>query len=202
VVHHFAGGANDGAYPAYGGLLADAAGNLYGTTNQGGPANAGVVFKIDPNGNETILYSFAGGMDGADPTGSLLRDSSGNLYGVTAGGGPTNNGTVWKLDSKGHETVLHSFDSTYGSFPLAGVVRDGSGNLYGAAYYGGTFGEGVIWKLTKRGLFTVLHSFSCPTDGCYPILGLVRDRVTGNLFGTAYYGGGGGAYGTVWSLMP
>jgi uncharacterized repeat protein (TIGR03803 family) len=134
--------------------------------------------------------------------GTLFRDSKGNLYGTTAYGGPTNNGTVWKLSSTGVETVLHSFISVDGGFPLAGVVRDGSGNLYGVTYYGGTFGERVIWKLTEQRVLTVLHSFNCSTDGCYPIGGVVRDSASGDLYGTAYYGGPTGPYGTVWRLNP
>jgi uncharacterized repeat protein (TIGR03803 family) len=200
VLHHFSGGAADGAYPAYGNLITDAAGNLYGTTDGGGPSNSGTVFKIDPSGNLTILYNFTGGTDGGDPDGSLLRDASGNLYGTTVDGGTTGNGTVWKLSAAGTETVIHSFSGADGGAPQAGVVRDGSGNLYGVAFNGGTYGGGVIWKLTKHGVFTVLHNFNCATDGCNPVGGLVRDKVTGNLFGTAAYGLGG--YGTVWQLTP
>jgi uncharacterized repeat protein (TIGR03803 family) len=203
ILHHFAGGTTDGANPEFGNLIVDSAGNLYGVTNSGGSANAGTVFMIDSSGNETILYSFAGQPnDGGDPNGTLVRDSSGNLYGVTSYGGTTNNGTVWKLSASGVETVLHNFNggADDGAFPLAGVVR-ASGNLYGVAYYGGINGAGVIWKLTNKEVFSVLHSFDCATDGCCPIGGVVRDS-NGNLYGTAYYGGNPGPYGTVWEYLP
>ena len=121
---------------------------------------------------------------------------------MTSYGGSSNNGTIWKLSPAGVKTTLHEFNGIDGGFPQAGVVRV-SGTLYGVAYYGGTNGEGVIWKLTKTGVFTILHSFNCATDGCYPIGGIARDKLTGNLYGTAYYGGPyNGPYGTVWELTP
>jgi uncharacterized repeat protein (TIGR03803 family) len=82
------------------GLIRDSAGNFYGTTNGGGASGAGVVFKIDTSGNETVLYSFTGGADGGFPLWAVLaRDSAGNLYGTTPGGGASGNGVVFKLDT-------------------------------------------------------------------------------------------------------
>jgi uncharacterized repeat protein (TIGR03803 family) len=88
----------------------DKAGNLYGTTYDGGASNVGVVFKVDPTGRETVLYSFTGGADSeyANPYAGLVRDKAGNLYG-TAGGGAFNAGVVFKVDRSGRETVLYSF---------------------------------------------------------------------------------------------
>jgi uncharacterized repeat protein (TIGR03803 family) len=99
VLHSFTN--SDGSAP-YGGLFADAAGNFYGTTLRGGPSSSydgghGVVYKIDPSGNETVLYSFTGGADGSNPTGSLATDSLGNVYGTTFYGGAANAGVVYTI---------------------------------------------------------------------------------------------------------
>lgn len=203
VLHSFSGGATDGATPAYGNLIVDSAGNLYGVTNSGGPANVGTLFKIDPSGNETILYSFAGQPnDGGVPNGTPVRDSKGNLYGATSYGGPTNNGTVWKLDASGVETVLHNFNggADDGAFPQSGVVEDSKDNLYGSTYYGGAAGSGAVWELSKAGTFTLLHSIDGGSDGCCPVGGVVLGA-NGTIYGTSYYGGSS-YYGTVWQVSP
>ena len=131
VLCSFKGGA-DGSTPN-GDLLLDQAGNLYGTTSGGGRFNFGIVFKVDPAGNETVLYSFKGPTqaDGAYPSGGLVQDNSGNLYGVTWAGGASNAGTVYKLDANGNETVLYSFPFALQGSPLGNLVLDPSGNLYG-----------------------------------------------------------------------
>jgi uncharacterized repeat protein (TIGR03803 family) len=118
VLHTFTGG-TDGAYP-YAGVVLDAAGNLYGTTINGGRCcgyGYGVVFKLDPAGHETVLYTFTGGTDGSNPYGGVIFDAAGNLYGTTQSGGADFAGTVFKLDPAGHETVLHSFNGTDGAYP-------------------------------------------------------------------------------------
>src|SRR5436190_2003791 len=86
---------SDGARP-YAGLIADASGNLYGTTDNGGASGYGTVFKVTPTGTETVLYSFTGGSDGAYPLAGLIADASGNLYGTTYLGGANGYGTVFK----------------------------------------------------------------------------------------------------------
>jgi len=249
VLYSFKGEPNDGAGPLAG-LIEDTAGNLYGTTQAGGPANSGTVFKLDQAGNETILYTFTGGSDGGFPEyGSLLRDPAGNLYGTTLEGGAASYGTVFRVSKTGKETVLHSFPrnqndgegptagllpisrqiavgttesggafrsgcqgvgcgtvfeldasgrekvlysftgGTDGSVPLGGLVEDRQGNLYGTTNLGGMFGLGTVFKLNRKGNETVLHSFAgSPTDGEYPIAGLVLDG-EGNLYGTTPYGG-------------
>ncbi len=98
-MYSFTGGA-DGAYP-YGGVIGDSAGNLYGTTEGGGASGAGVVFKVNTSGNETVLYSFTGGADGGYPLGGLIPDSADNLYGTTEGGGASGAGVVYKVESVG-----------------------------------------------------------------------------------------------------
>ncbi len=89
-------------------MIRDAAGNLYGTATLGGTANAGVIYKMDATGHETVLYNFIGGADGLYPEANVIRDAAGNLYGTTnQGGGAASAGVVFKLDSTGHETVLY-----------------------------------------------------------------------------------------------
>ena len=107
VPYSFTWGA-DGAVP-YGGAIRVSAGNFYGTTYSGGTANAGVVYKLDITGHETVLYSFTGGADGGSPQAGVIRDSAGNLYGTTVGGGTAGWGVVYKVDATtGRETVLYS----------------------------------------------------------------------------------------------
>lgn len=146
VVYSFAGGA-DGKLPQSG-LIRDAAGNFYGTTTMGGAFNAGTVYQLDGSGKETVLYTFTGGADGNDPNGVLLQDAAGNLYGTTVLGGAFGNGTVFKLDKTGNETVLHSFiGATDGANPFGGLVQDENGNLFGTADRGGPFNNGTVFKL-------------------------------------------------------
>ena len=130
VLHSLSG--LDGVIPEAG-LIYDAAGSLYGTTSGGGASGAGTVFKLDRKGKEfSVLYSFMGGADGASPNGGLIRDNAGNFYGTTSGGGHLNNGTVFKLDGIGKETVLYRFrGGADGSVPSGGVIRDKAGNFYG-----------------------------------------------------------------------
>ncbi|HZP64151.1 MAG TPA: choice-of-anchor tandem repeat GloVer-containing protein [Terriglobales bacterium] len=160
-LYSFTSGA-DGGNPQDG-LAIDASGNLYGTTSIGGLSSCmtggaaigcGVVFKLDPNGKETVLYTFTGGSnDGANPNGDLVLDSSGNLYGTTSHGGTADVGTVFKLAPNGVLTILHDFtNGTDGGAPRSGVVLDAAGNLYGSASSGGgdptcSGGCGVIFKI-------------------------------------------------------
>ena len=192
VLHNFTNGA-DGGDP-YGGVIRDSKGNLYGTTSGGGVSGAGVVFKIDTSGNETVLYSFTGGADGGSPLAGVIRDSAGNLYGTTSGGGVSGAGVVFKIDTSGNETVLYSFTGgADGGSPLAGVIRDSKGNLYGTTSGGGVSGAGVVFKIDTSGNETVLYSFTGGADGGSPLwVVLVRDSA-GNLYGTTNGGGVSGA---------
>jgi len=131
-----------------GGLVRDSAGNLYGTTLLGGVKDDGVVFKLHPGDqNVTVLHGFSGS-DGATPFGSLVLDSSGNLYGVTGSGGDLSDGVVFEVDPSGNETVLHSFSATDGWQPTGSLNRDSAGNLYGTTRFGGASGDGVLFELT------------------------------------------------------
>jgi len=200
VLYSFTG-KPDAEYP-YAGLVRDSAGNLYGTTINGGATGWGTVFKVNSTGKETVLYSFTGGADGGNPYGTLLGDRAGNLYGTTASGGTSGSGTVFKVSSSGAETVLYGFTGGVdGGNPCANLVRDRTGNLYGTTPYGGTSGNGTVFKVSPSGMETVLYSFSGGTDGAQPYDGLVRDTA-GNLYGTALGGNGPGYYGTVWKLTP
>ena len=188
VLHSFTPTGFDGINP-YAGVILDATGNLYGTTQNGGASGNGTVYKIDTTGHETIIFSFGGSTDGGLPDAGVLLDSAGNLYGTTLSGGASGNGTVYKIDATGHETVIHSFHlGTDGTGPIAGVVRDSAGNLYGTTVSGGASGNGTVYKIDATGHETVIHSFAAGTDGTNPYAGVVRDSA-GNLYGTAYQGG-------------
>lgn len=158
AVYDFAGGA-DGASPANS-LIFDSFGALYGTTTAGGASNAGTVFKLMPPAGgsgpwtKTTLYSFAGGSDGAGPSGNLMFDSTGTLYGTTRSGGASNKGTIYKLaPSAGGsgawtETVLYSFTGGVdGGQPTAGLAVDGSGAVYGTTAIGGDRKSGTVFRL-------------------------------------------------------
>jgi uncharacterized repeat protein (TIGR03803 family) len=209
VLYNFTGG-SDGRYP-FGGVIADAAGNLYGTTYYGGGSGCdglgcGTVFELKPNldgtYSESVLYSFTGGRDGAAPAAGLIADAARNLYGTTSQGGGSRAclpgcGTVFMLtpnpDGTYSESVLHSFSASDGQAPNAGLIADAAGNLYGTTYTGGpTDGSGCPWcgtvfALTPTGTLRVLHSFNS-SDGSSPLGGLIADAA-GNLYGTTSLGG-------------
>ncbi len=193
VLYAFKGG-SDGAVPSAG-LIADNAGNFYGTTYNGGAfSNGGTVFMVQPNGVETILYSFGKGNDGAGPVAGLLLDASGNLYGTTLHGGASSGGTVFRLAPDGTEKVIYSFTGgPDGGGPMAAPILDKQGNLYGTASGGGNTacganGCGVVYKLTPKGTESVLYAFSGGSDGANPYGALSIDK-TGNLYGTTRDGG-------------
>jgi uncharacterized repeat protein (TIGR03803 family) len=190
VLFRFSQTLAQGAHPEAG-LIQDAAGNLYGTTNGGGSAKLGTVFKFSTTGQETVLHSFLGGADGAHPLAGLIFDSAGNLYGTTQAGGPANLGTVFKLDALGNEIVLHSFaGGTDGANPYGSLIRDSAGNLYGTTFFGGTAAKGTVFKVDTAGNETILHSFTGEArgDGANPAAGLVGDSA-GNFYGTTKFGG-------------
>jgi len=202
VVHNFTGG-SDGGGPLNG-LTSDGAGDLYGTTSSGGTTNHGVVFRLNQEGVETVLYNFKDGSDGAYPQGALIRDKAGNFYGTTLGGGTAGTGTVFGITPKGVERVLYSFaGGTDGADPEAGLAFDATGNLYGTTTAGGANGTGTVFKLTvpEKGAKwkeTVLYSFGSAPDGATPVAGVTFDKA-GNLYGTTSAGGTYG-YGTIFQL--
>ncbi len=205
----------DGNGPS-GGLISDAAGDLYGTTSSGGSYNYGTVFELTPAGGggwtEKVLYSFNNRDGGGYPAAGLIFDAAGNLYGTTAGGGTYGYGTVFEftrsLNAVGGgwtEKVLYSFNNngTDASNPDTSLIIDAAGNLYGTTYFGGTYDQGTVFELTPiaggRWTEKVLHSFNDNgTDGYEPQAGLILDAA-GNLYGTTTVGGPYGG-GTVFEL--
>jgi uncharacterized repeat protein (TIGR03803 family) len=219
TVYSFPFSGDDGENPQAG-LIMDSAGNLYGTTEYGGAGHDGTVFKLDPSGKYTVLYSFTGTSDdGANPVAALIMDSAGNLYGTTLDGGApcyspgpeSGCGTVFKLDPSGKETVLYHFTGANGdgANPAAGLIMDSAGNLYGTTEYGGSsscsrflaVGCGTVFKLDSSGKEALLYSFTGMNgDGANPAAGLIMDSA-GNLYGTTLVGGLAGG-GTVFKLDP
>ena len=209
VLYRFTDGI-DGKMPT--GLVADSAGNFYGTTYDGGTYGIGAIFKLDQSGVLTVLYSFPGGADSSDPTGHLIMDRAGNLYGTTyAVFDSQGYGVVFKLDTGGNYSVLYNFSvPADGEYPNS-LVTDGAGNLYGVTLGGGTgsgcyYGScGTVFKLDSSGNKTILHSFN-GRDGQLPNA-LAMDNV-GNLYGTTLGGGKGTGCsyyrgcGTVFKLTP
>ncbi len=205
-LHVFSGAGGDGSKPE-GGVIADAQGNLYGTTSAGGENGLGIVFKITPTGAEKILYTFQGiccGSDGSFPMSALVANAKGNMYGTTYKGGNSSDlGTVFKVTPRGAETLVYAFaGGTDGANPGGGLAIDNRGNFYGASYAGGTDNVGVVYRIASGGAETVLHTFSWETaDGSQPNdVPVIDDH--GNMYGTTLRGGmeGSGGYGTVYRV--
>jgi len=206
VLYRFTATGAEGNIPV-GGLIRDAAGNLFGTTSNGGdPAcysGCGAMFKLDTTGRLTVLHSFTGPPDGKYPSTSLVQVGS-NLYGTTFSGGYGLGlwGTVFKFDKSGNETVFHSFagEATDGAAPFgSSLISDAAGNLYGTTEAGGLFDAGIVFMLDKTGKESVLHSFT-RSDGWQPEGSLIRDAA-GNLYGTTY-NGGTHRNGTIFKITP
>jgi uncharacterized repeat protein (TIGR03803 family) len=204
VLHAFGKGI-DGTFPL-GGVIFDAAGNLYGTAQcvENYCGGDGMVFELTPKKSggwtEKVLHRFDGA-DGEEPAGTLVFDASGNLYGTTYYGGAYGEGTVFELTPKAgggwSEKLLHSFGKgTDGAQPLGGVILDAAGNLYSTTQFGGAYGYGTVFELTPKagGGWTnkTLRSFgnSNSLGGSNPTAGLIFDNA-GNLYGTTYWGGSG-----------
>lgn len=196
-------------------LLLDQAGNLYGTAQEGGESGstAGTVFEIRASGEKTVICSFHG-ENGAGPTGGLIMDAAGALYGTTAYGGPFSGGTVFKLmppavaGENWSESVLWNFgNGDDGKNPVGSLVEDASGNLFGTTEFGGSYNNaGTVFELSPPSSAdgnwseSVLWSFGDGADGVIPLAGLVMDQ-NGNLYGTTQIGGPS-FFGTVFELTP
>jgi uncharacterized repeat protein (TIGR03803 family) len=196
---------NDGTSPIAP-LIRDSEGNLYGTAQAGGSGDCdggcGTVFKLDTAGNETTLHEFAGGTsDGCFPLQGVTMDKDGGLYGTTGfcGNSTYGDGTVFKIDTAGNETILYNFTGADGDRPTGGhLLVDSAGNLYGVTS-GGGYAYGVLYKLSKQGTLTVLHSFIGSTsDGCGPYGTVAMDN-GGNFYGTTY-GCGSSDDGVAWKV--
>lgn len=196
VLHTFTAN-GDGSYPVVA-LVADKSGNLYGTTRYGGANGQGIVFELTQSHgvwSETILYSFAGGNDGASPAASVVIDSTGNLYGTTRLGGPDNAGTVFKLtlvNGGWQESVVYAFTGgNDGGSPQSPLTIAGNA-LIGTTPGGGARGSGVVYGLQQvngqwqeQVLYTFLGGSS---DGAYPYSKLIYDSA-GNIYGACESGG-------------
>jgi uncharacterized repeat protein (TIGR03803 family) len=237
----------DGLYPASS-LTFDRAGNLYGTTYYGGAFGAGTVYELSPNGsgdwNETVLYSFTGGADGAYADGNVIFDSMGNLYGTAADGGANGDGVMFELSPAGTswtETVLYSFaggadgaspgslimspagnfygTNSAGVFELSpsggwankviysveassGLTLDASGNIFGAGW---VYGVNTLFELSPNGTGgwnpSALHVFNGTGHDGFEAFGTPVLDQAGNVYGTTIYGGAKN-YGTVYRLHP
>jgi uncharacterized repeat protein (TIGR03803 family) len=200
ILHSFTGGADGGTPLA---SVVPFRGKLYGTGERGGATGNGVVFSVDPqSGKEKVVYSFAGGSDGAAPVGGLLS-LNGRFYGTTSSGGASGFGTVFALDpATGLETVLHSFTSSDGANPVAGVVNVG-GVLWGTTVFGGA-SNGTVFKIDPAsGIFT--HVYTFPADGksgVHPLSPLVS--LSGMIYGSTPHGGPkkNRSEGTIFSIDP
>jgi uncharacterized repeat protein (TIGR03803 family) len=198
VVFAFPSDVAHGRGPIWGVVL-DQAGNLYGTAD-GGPNDEGVIFKISPSGEETILFDFPSKLPigPIHPNGGLLMDKLGNLYGATVLGGNGNCidgcGTIYRLDTAGKVHMLHQFTGgADGLSPIGSLISDANGNLYGVAQVGGDFtcsterfpgeGCGSVFKIAKNGKFTVLHAFHGGKDSDLPQGGLLLNPADGKLYG-------------------
>jgi uncharacterized repeat protein (TIGR03803 family) len=220
-LYKFTGGA-DGGNPWSVTLFRDSAGNLYGTAidsgNQysgcGNPdgrwgSGCGTVYKIDPSGNFSVIYAFKGPPDADSPLAGVIADPNGNLYGTTNYGGQYGYGTVYEIDTKGQEAILHSFSGgADGWRPQTALVRDRQGNLYGttygnSGYSGGCYGYscGVIFKLhkgRKTWNFRTLYTFTGGADAAQPNTPILD--AAGNMYGTTVDGPSGTLTGTIWEL--
>ncbi len=181
IVYNFTG-ETDGAYPEFGNLIFDHAGNIYGTTYAGGSFDDGVVFKLTRSGGgwtESVIWSFTGGSDGANPFGGVIFDSAGNLYGTTQGAvyelSPTQSG--WT------ETTLYSFTDPANGPGASGLIWDGQGDLFGITGGGFEGNNSVVYELTPqngRWSFSVLQNFGLQNIG--PVAPPTFDS-QGNLYG-------------------
>ncbi|MGA8765098.1 MAG: choice-of-anchor tandem repeat GloVer-containing protein [Candidatus Sulfotelmatobacter sp.] len=218
VLHSFIGA--DG-YQVHAGVILDGAGNLYGTTANGGSFSQGTIFELSPHSNGKwalrVLHNFTGSSDGGVPFGGVVLDAVGNLYGMTsAGGGSTPQckygcGVVFQLNpaqaGPHNGSVLHYFSRTTGDgrYPYAGLIVDAAGNLYGTTSAGGATNSGIVFELTPTGSGqwqeTVLHDFDATSgDGVNPGGDLIFDA-SGNLYGVTLTGGSD-AQGTAFELTP
>ena len=199
VLYNFGNSPGDGQNPSAG-LIFDGAGNMYGTTVNGGAFGGGTAFELSPQENrccrEAPVYNFGNGNDGRNPQSELVMDAAGNFYGTTANGGTNSGGMIFELSPQENrccrEAPVYNFGgSGDGKNPYGGVVFDALGNLYGTTVNGGANSAGTAFEVSPNGASwteTFLHSFGSGSDGQNPYATLVFDR-SGNLYGTTENGG-------------
>jgi uncharacterized repeat protein (TIGR03803 family) len=186
VLYAFASG-TDGQYPDAG-VIADAHGNLYGTTQYGGSLGHGEVFKLASTGTESVLYNFTGGNDGNFPIGVTLG-SGGNLYGTTESGGSGGYGVLYKLSPGGGQTILHSFlrGAKDGSFPIGTPLVDTKGDVFGVTADGGASDTGMGYEYTS-GTGKLIKLFFPGGTGLVNPNGGVTPDGHGNFYGASFFG--------------
>jgi uncharacterized repeat protein (TIGR03803 family) len=202
-------GPNPNGLNPYSGLTLGTDGNFYGTTIAGGVlsegANAsGTVFKIDPQGNLTTLYTFTGGSDGGEPNAAPVEGTDGNFYGTTICGGVQAcaagvGGTVYQMTPSGSLITLVQFDCLTGCGSYAPLVQGTDGNFYGTTTLGGIYNDGSIFEISPLGIFKTLYKFD-GTHGANPLAPLIQDS-NGSFYGTTELGGANG-YGVVFKMTP
>ena len=226
ILHDFSIGSRaPGGNEPWAGLIRDSAGNFYGTTNSGGTGSnsscprsgCGTVFKLSPASGggwiETVLHNF-NWTDGANPSGNLMMDSAGNLFGSAIQGGAFGNcGTLFELTPNGKKwtfQTIYNFCSqpngVDGMYPLTPMIKDRAGNLYGVASEGGDADRGVAFEMSPASggtwTYKILHTFSeANNDGTYPVGALTFDA-SGNLWGTTETGGSTNNSGTIYEFTP
>ena len=204
VIYNFGAYSGDTIFPL-GSLARDSEGNFYGASNQGGDYGVGTLFKVTPDGTETVLHSFDDiSTDGFYPLSGVVFDKAGNLYGAT-GGGPHSNGIAYEWSASGAYSIIYNFPSAKfnGTNPTGGLTVDSKGNLYGTTTGGGATNNGTVFRLSpeQNGTWreTVLYSFT-GTTGSQPG-SIVTFDGGGDLYTTTAFGGTGG-WGTVVKISP
>jgi len=186
-IYAFTGGA-DGGNPTAN-LVQGADHNFYGMTTSGGAGGVGTIFHVTSSGSLTVLYSFTGGTDGANPNGGLMRGADGSFYGTTSSGGGFGAGTVFHISSSGVFSLLYTFTGgADGGSPFAGLIQGADGNFYGTASSGGPSSAGTVFQMTPAGSLRSVYAFTGGSDGGYPIGGVI-EATDGNFYGTTYQGG-------------
>lgn len=187
VVHDFDG--TGGSFP-YGSLLQSSNGKIYGTTQNGGNNNSGVLFSYDPaNGNFMKLIDFSGST-GANPYyGTLVEAGNGKLYGLTKNGGANDLGVIFCFDPAANTYIdLYDFDGINGSNPYSGLIQATDGNLYGTTNTGGANNSGTIFRFDPNiNIYTDIVDFNV-LNGSFPQRGLLQ-ATNGKLYGTTNNGG-------------
>jgi len=189
TLHSFTGGVGEGANPSAG-VIQAADGSFYGTTVQGGPSDAGTIFRLNAAATLTTLHAFTGGSDGRYPRAGVIQAADGSFYGTTPEGGAAGGGTLFKFDGATSSlTTLYS-----GGFFSGGVIQGPDGNLYGTTLSG----AGTVFMFDLAGTFTTLHTFTGGSEGRDPRAGLTLGT-DGYFYGTTTFGGPSD-FGTVFRL--
>jgi uncharacterized repeat protein (TIGR03803 family) len=189
VVYAFERGAETGMFP-YAPLTRGRDGTFYGTTC----SSRGGVFRVTPDGDLTVVHAFVASSDGVCPEGSLLEADDGALYGLASGGGPSSNGTIFRVTADGTFSVIYAFPgSTEGASPTT-LLQAADGAIYGVAAEGGAFNRGTVFRLMDDGTATSVHTFTGGVDGAGP--SALIQATDGNFYGLTTSGGdaGGGTF--------